>query len=137
MYTSRPILAHEEIRTRQGMVVAQHPLGSEIGLKVLQRGGNAVDAAVSTAFAMGVLQPLMNGIGGGGLMTVYMAAGGGGAIDYGMQAPARATTDEYKGQGRNQHELMTRAYSEFLVENESADPTGVERVRPTTAPTHS
>ena len=99
MYTSRPILAHEEIRTRQGMVVAQHPLGSAVGLEVLQRGGNAVDAAISTAFAMGVLQPLMNGIGGGGLMTVYMAAGGGGAIDYGMQAPARATTDEYPLEG--------------------------------------
>ena len=79
MYSSRPVLAHEEICTRQGMVVAQHPLGTEIGLGVLQRGGNAVDAAVTTGFAMGVLQPFMNGIGGGGLMTVHMAAGGGGA----------------------------------------------------------
>ncbi|MDA1258329.1 MAG: gamma-glutamyltransferase [Chloroflexi bacterium] len=99
MYTSRPVLAHEEIRTRQGMVVAQHPQGAEVGINVLQRGGNAVDAAVTTAFAMGVLQPLMNGIGGGGLMTVHMAAGGGGAIDYGMQAPARATTDEFPLEG--------------------------------------
>ena len=99
MYTSRPVLAQEEIRTRLGMVVAQHPLGAEVGLEVLQRGGNAVDAAVTTAFAMGVLQPLMNGIGGGGLMTVHMAAGGGGAIDYGMQAPGRATTDEFPLEG--------------------------------------
>ena len=81
------------------MVVAQHPLGTEIGLGVLQRGGNAVDAAVTTGFAMGVLQPFMNGIGGGGLMTVHMAAGGGGAIDYGMQAPGRATTDEFPLEG--------------------------------------
>jgi gamma-glutamyltranspeptidase/glutathione hydrolase len=99
MYTSRTVLAHEEIRTRQGMVVAQHPLGAETGLAVLQRGGNAVDAAVTTAFCMGVLQPLMNGIGGGGLMTVHMADGGGGAIDYGMQAPERATTDEFPLEG--------------------------------------
>jgi len=99
MYTSRPILAQEEIRTRRGMVVAQHPLGAEAGLEVLQRGGNAVDAAITTAFAMGVLQPLMNGIGGGGLMTVHMAAGGGGAIDYGMQAPGAATTDEFPLEG--------------------------------------
>ena len=70
-----------------------------IGLGVLQRGGNAVDAAVTTGFAMGVLQPFMNGIGGGGLMTVHMAAGGGGAIDYGMQAPGRATTDEFPLEG--------------------------------------
>ncbi|MBT4074702.1 MAG: gamma-glutamyltransferase [Chloroflexi bacterium] len=99
MYTTRPVLASEEIRTRMGMVVAQHPLGTEIGLEVLQKGGNAVDAAVTTAFAMGVLQPLMNGIGGGGLITVHMAAGGGGAIDYGMQAPGRATTDEFPLEG--------------------------------------
>ena len=41
----------------------------------------------------------MNGIGGGGLMTVYMAAGGGGSIDYGMQAPGAATTDEFPLEG--------------------------------------
>ena len=75
MYTSRSVLAHEEIRTRQGMVVAQHPLGAEVGLDVLKRGGNAVDAAVTTAFCMGVLQPLMNGIGGGGQMIVRLGNG--------------------------------------------------------------
>lgn len=99
MYTTRPVLGSEEIVTENGMVVAQHPLAAEIGLDVLTKGANAVDAAITTAFAMGVLQPLMNGIGGGGLITVHMNAGGGGAIDYGMQAPARATTDEYPLEG--------------------------------------
>ena len=66
MRASRHVLANEPITATRGMVVAQHPLGARAGLEVLARGGNAVDAAVTTAFAMGVVQPLMNGIGGGG-----------------------------------------------------------------------
>ncbi len=99
MPVSQPTLAHEEVTAENGMVVAQHPLGAEAGLAVLRRGGNAVDAAITTAFAMGVLQPLMNGIGGGGLITVHMAQGGGGAIDYGMQAPCLATPDAFPLEG--------------------------------------
>ena len=64
MQLSRPILDHAVIEASRGMVVAQHPEGARIGVEVLQRGGNAVDAAVTTAFALGVLQPLSNGIGG-------------------------------------------------------------------------
>ena len=96
MKFSRPVLAHEEIESDQGMVTAQHRIGAEIGAQVLERGGNAVDAAITTAFAMGVLQPLMNGIGGGGLIVVHMEGGGGGAIDYGMQVPALAGPDTYE-----------------------------------------
>ena len=50
------------------MVVAQHVTAAEIGVEVMQRGGNAVDAAITTAFASGVLLPIWNGIGGGGVM---------------------------------------------------------------------
>ena len=54
MKMSRPVLAHEVLSVTGGMVVAQDRLGARIGAEVLQRGGNAVDAAVTTAFAMGV-----------------------------------------------------------------------------------
>ena len=93
MKMSYPVLAHQEISAENGMVAAQHPLGAQVGLDVLRHGGNAVDAAVTTAFAMGVLQPLMNGIGGGGVMVIFLDGGGGGTVDYGMQSPglARAT----------------------------------------------
>ena len=96
MKMSYPVLAHQEISAENGMVAAQHPLGAQVGLDVLQRGGNAVDAAVTTAFAMGVLQPLMNGIGGGGVMVVFLDGGGGGTVDYGMQSPGLARPDMYE-----------------------------------------
>ena len=68
--TSSPIVRHEEISADSGMVTAQHVRAAQIGVEVMQRGGNAVDAAVTTAFATGVLLPIWNGIGGGGLMTL-------------------------------------------------------------------
>ena len=63
MRTSSPIIRHEEISAQSGMVVAQHVTAAQIGVEVLRRGGNAVDSAVSTAFAIGVLLPIWNGIG--------------------------------------------------------------------------
>ncbi|MBI1775994.1 MAG: gamma-glutamyltransferase [Proteobacteria bacterium] len=96
MQLSRPVLAHEELTVSDGMVVAQHPLGARIGVEVLERGGNAVDAAVTTAFAMGVLQPLMNGIGGGGNMVLHFADDDAASVYYSMPAPGLARPDMYK-----------------------------------------
>ena len=93
---SSPIYSHQVISASSGMVVAQHKQAAKIGVEVLQRGGNAVDAAVTTAFATGVLLPIWNGIGGGGVMIVHIDGGDGGSIDFGMQAPGLAHANMYE-----------------------------------------
>jgi gamma-glutamyltranspeptidase/glutathione hydrolase len=79
-----------------GMVVAAHPLGAEVGAAVLKRGGNAVDAAVATAFAMTVAEPFMSTIAGGGTMLVHLAKRGETiALDFNVQAPVACHESVY------------------------------------------
>jgi gamma-glutamyltranspeptidase/glutathione hydrolase len=81
-----------------GMVVAQEKLGARIGADVLKRGGNAVDAAVATGFAMAVSYPRAGNIGGGGFMVIHLAKGNQDiAIDYRETAPAATTRDIFLG----------------------------------------
>ncbi len=80
------------------MVVAQERIAAEIGRDVLTRGGNAIDAAVATGFAMAVTYPRAGNIGGGGFMIVHLANSGQDiAIDYRESAPAAATRDMFLG----------------------------------------
>jgi gamma-glutamyltranspeptidase/glutathione hydrolase len=73
-----------------GIVVAQHAAAAAVGASVLARGGNAVDAAIATGFAVSVLEPWMSGPGGGGYLTLRMAgAAAAETVDFGMPAPAR------------------------------------------------
>lgn len=82
--------------SKRGMVAAKMPQASEIGARVLARGGNAIDAAVATAFAVGVVEPWMNGIGGGGYMVIWLAEQQKCVvIDYHMVAPAAAAKDMF------------------------------------------
>jgi gamma-glutamyltranspeptidase / glutathione hydrolase len=99
------------------MVVAQHATVAEIGVEVLQRGGNAVDAAITTAFASGVLLPIWNGIGGGGVMTVHLDGGGGGTVDFGMQAPGLAHADMYELEDEQDVQGPSRRFSWSKVKN--------------------
>ncbi|HEY7329260.1 MAG TPA: gamma-glutamyltransferase [Gemmataceae bacterium] len=77
---------------RHGIVVAVSPPGADVGRDILQKGGNAVDAAVATAFAMAVTHPSAGNIGGGGFMLIYPAGGKGDpvVIDYREKAPLAA-----------------------------------------------
>ncbi|RTL54147.1 MAG: gamma-glutamyltransferase [Bradyrhizobiaceae bacterium] len=86
------------VAAEHGMVVAQEKLAARIGADVLKRGGNAVDAAVATGFAMAVTYPRAGNIGGGGFMLIHLARDRRNiALDYRETAPAAATKDMFLG----------------------------------------
>src|ERR1700726_3186169 len=80
---------------RRGAVAANHPLASQAGLMALRAGGNAADAAVATALALGVCEPMMSGLGGDGFYHVLMAAGGASVFNGSGPAPQAATPERY------------------------------------------
>lgn len=83
------------------MVTSVHELASLAGLEMLQRGGNAIDAAVATGLALTVVHPFAGNIGGGGFMLIRLADGRSVALDYRERAPASATRDMYVGPDGN------------------------------------
>jgi gamma-glutamyltranspeptidase / glutathione hydrolase len=86
------------VAAEHGMVVAQEKMAARIGADVLRRGGNAVDAAVATGFAMAVTYPRAGNIGGGGFMVIHLAERREDiAIDYRETAPAATTRDIFLG----------------------------------------
>ena len=85
----------EPVPAKHGMVVTVHALASQVGVAILQQGGNAVDAAVATGFALAVVHPPAGNIGGGGFMLIRMADGKAHFLDYREKAPAAATRDMY------------------------------------------
>ncbi|HEX6225888.1 MAG TPA: gamma-glutamyltransferase family protein, partial [Chryseolinea sp.] len=77
------------------MVVSAHPLASRAGVSVLRKGGNAIDAAIATQFALAVVYPSAGNIGGGGFMVVRFKDGTTTTLDYREKAPAKATHDMF------------------------------------------
>ncbi|HWK05648.1 MAG TPA: gamma-glutamyltransferase [Puia sp.] len=78
-----------------GAVVSAHPLASKAGIGILQKGGNAVDAAIATQLALAVVYPGAGNIGGGGFMVAHLAKGKNITLDFREKAPAAATRDMY------------------------------------------
>ena len=93
-----PAGAGQAVSAEHGMVVAQEKIGARIGADILRQGGNAVDAAVATGFALAVTYPRAGNIGGGGFMIIHSAERREDvAIDYRETAPAAATRDMFLG----------------------------------------
>jgi gamma-glutamyltranspeptidase/glutathione hydrolase len=84
------------VTSASGLVATQHYLASEVGAQVLREGGNAVDAAIATGLAIGVVEPWMSGIGGGGFMQVFdNASGTVTGIDFAMVSPLATDPGDY------------------------------------------
>ncbi len=90
-----PYTIVQNLVTDTCMVVAEHPLAAKVGVEILRAGGNAVDAAIASQFALAVVYPRAGNIGGGGFMVIRLANGESGALDYREQAPAAAHRDMY------------------------------------------
>jgi gamma-glutamyltranspeptidase/glutathione hydrolase len=87
--------SRDPVRARRGMVASTSRIASQVGVDVLKRGGNAVDAAVAVALALTVTYPSAGNVGGGGFMMIRLRDGRSTAIDYREMAPAAAHRDVY------------------------------------------
>src|SRR5436305_8189529 len=106
----------EAVRGAHGMVATDEELASRAGLEILQKRGNAVDAAVATAFALAVVEPAAGNIGGGGFMLIRLANGKTTFLDYREVAPGKATRDMYIGkEGKLDEEASVIGYQSVAV----------------------
>ncbi len=88
---------YEPVSAAHGMVVCTEPIAAKVGIEVLQNGGNAMDAAIATAFALSVTYPSCGNIGGGGFLAYYQPNGNVTTIDFRITAPLSASEGSYLG----------------------------------------
>ena len=106
----------QAVRGAHGMVATDEELGSQAGVEILKRGGNAVDAGVAVAFALAVVEPSAGNIGGGGFMLVRLADGRTTFFDYREVAPGKASRNMYiKPDGTLDKELSVIGYKSVAV----------------------
>ena len=90
----------EEAVGKNGVVSSVHPLASEVGINILKAGGNAVDAAIATGLALGVVDQANCGLGGGAFIVIRLANGTVHTLDGREMAPSRAHRDMYIKNGK-------------------------------------
>src|SRR6185295_17810676 len=87
--------SRDPVRARHGVVASTNEVASKVGVDIMKRGGNAIDAAIAVAFALAVTHPAAGNLGGGGFMMIRLRNGKTTAIDYREMAPAAATHNIY------------------------------------------
>src|SRR4029077_15690252 len=103
------------VRGAHAMVATDEELGSEAGVEILKRGGNAVDAAVAVGFALAVVEPAAGNIGGGGFMLVRLADERASFLDYPEVAPGKARRDMYIKDGKLDEQASVIGYRSVAV----------------------
>jgi len=98
----------ETMRVSHGMVSTRSDIASEVGREILEQGGNAIDAAVATGFALAVTYPSAGNLGGGGFMVFHDADGEVITLDFREKAPAAANRDMYLGADGNADRNLSR-----------------------------
>src|SRR2546426_3008395 len=93
--------SREPVRAKHGMVASTNEVASRVGVDIMKRGGNAVDAAIAVAFALAVTHPAAGNLGGGGFMMIRLKNGKTTAIDYREMAPAEASRNMYLDKNGN------------------------------------
>ncbi|MFO7882408.1 MAG: gamma-glutamyltransferase [Kosmotogaceae bacterium] len=89
----------QTVASSLGMVAAANPYAAEVGAEILEKGGNAIDAAIAVSFALGVVEPYASGLGGEGYAVVTLANGEKFAVDFKSMAPQAATYDKLEELG--------------------------------------
>jgi gamma-glutamyltranspeptidase/glutathione hydrolase len=112
------------VGARNGMVVTSQHLATKVGVDILRRGGNAIDAAVAVGYALGVVFPAAGSLGGGGFMTVQFADGRRTFIDFRETAPLAATADMYLD--RDGNVLRERSRKGYLAAGVPGNVAGFE-----------
>ncbi len=110
LFSTFALAQSQPVRARLGMVVSQNEIASAIGRDVLSDGGNAIDAAVATAFALAVVHPTAGNIGGGGLILFRPATGTPCAYDFREMAPAKASATMFLKDGKYDANLHHNSY---------------------------
>jgi gamma-glutamyltranspeptidase / glutathione hydrolase len=106
-FSDTQVVRKRVVTTRGGVVAAQHKRAAQVGAEILAAGGDAIDAAVATSFALGVLEPWMSGIAAGGAMVIWRAAQEKAyVVDYGMRSPAALNPADYPVVGGRDPELF-------------------------------
>lgn len=93
--TTQTYTINKSAEGSKGMVVSAHPFATQVGLDILKKGGNAVDAAIAVQFALAVCYPVAGNIGGGGFMVYVDKNGNSNTLDFREMAPAKAFADMY------------------------------------------
>ena len=101
IFINASVPAREPVRGKHGMVASTNEVASQVGIEIMKRGGNAVDAAIAVAFALQVTHPAAGNLGGGGFMMIRLKDGRTTAIDYREMAPAAAHRDVYLDKNGN------------------------------------